>query len=210
MGAGTFSFDKAGTNTQTFTTTTIGGGAFIKNTVATDTLDLGALSLGTRATVAFTTTGAIKNSTYTNSNLVNGILPAWITANGGADWAVADANGNITAYTGYTSITNAQAPVSTQNRQANNGASAVNASGTINSLSVQQDFTVNTGVALTIGSGGLILGGTERWLKAGSTTTSTIQSGLAIGELYVHANTRAIATVSRSNQSSWTGQSPPP
>lgn len=64
MGGGTFSYDAAGTNTQSFATTNIASGLnYIKNTVSTDTLALGAISRTAGASVFLTKTGAITTST---------------------------------------------------------------------------------------------------------------------------------------------------
>lgn len=181
--------------TETFSAgISIGAGfsAGIRNT-GSGTLSLGAVTqvAAPGGTVDFSNTGG--GALTTSSANVNGILGGWATTGNEANWAANDGSGNVVTYSGYTSITAATAPSATQNWQANNAASAINASGTINSLNVQQDFTVNAGVTMTLGSGGLILGGTERWLKAGNTTTSIINSGLGTGELYIHANATSYA-----------------
>jgi len=96
MGGATFSYDKTGTNTQSFTSTAITGGvSYIKNTVSTDTLALGALSQSNGATVFFTKTGNISTSTTDGGNLLGG-------------WAVID-NGNNTydwAHSGSSGVNN--------------------------------------------------------------------------------------------------------
>ncbi|HZI30911.1 MAG TPA: autotransporter-associated beta strand repeat-containing protein, partial [Candidatus Binatia bacterium] len=56
----------------------------------------------------------------------------------------------------------------------------------LHSLVQQGDMTVNSGVTLTLDSGGLILRGPSRWLKAGSSTTSFLTSGSGTGEFFVH------------------------
>lgn len=148
----------------------------------------GAVTRNTGATVDFSATG------ITSSSLGNtyDILGAWaitgtaVSSNSTGDWVAKDDSGNIIPYAGYTNITAATAPVSTQNWKATNAASAISAAGTINSLVVTEDFTVNAGVTMTLGSGGLILRGPSKWLKAGNATTSFITSGLSTGELFVY------------------------
>jgi len=199
MGGGTLSYDKSGTNSQGFTTTTLTGGySSIKNTVATDTLNLGALSqtAGSGGSVNFTPIGTI-NTTTTNTN---GILGGWATvgnagtAGASGDWAAVDGSGNIITYADYTNITAATngAGATTQNWKVTNAAAALTASATVNSLVLTTDFSISSGATMTLGSGGLILSGPSRWLKnnnAGSTAgTGQLTSGLGSGELFIDSS----------------------
>lgn len=159
----------------------------------------GAITRSPGAAVDFPASG----STSTSLANVNGILGAWATVGvigGGTagDWAANDGSGNIITYTGYTAVsstassTQTGAGASTQNwvsgdpTGANNYITTLSASANINSLVMQGDFTVNSGVTLTLNSGGLILRGVSRWMLASSSTTSFLTSGSSTGELFVH------------------------
>ena len=148
----------------------------------------GTLSRAAGVSMSFPTAGVTSTLLPTS----NGIIGGWATVTGTGDWAATNASGNVITYAGYTSVSGTTATSATQNWK-NTAAATVSATGTINSLNQQFDFTVAAATTLTLGSGGLILGGTERWLIAGSTTTSIIKSGLASGELFIHANTATFA-----------------
>ena len=159
----------------------------IKNT-GSGTLALGALSENSGGTVDFLINGPI---TTTTAN-VNGILGGWATTNNSVSsatvggWAANDGSGNIISYAGYT----AGVPSGVNNTGNYRGGNAnVAANATVNSFVFDGsgDVTINNGVTLTLSSGGLFIGGTQRWLKAGN-STSTIKSGLATGEIYLHCN----------------------
>ena len=104
-GGGTFAYTRTGTNTQAFTTTNLTAGASaITTSLATQTVNLGALNRSVGATVDFTTTGTITSSSGITSNPSgNSILGGWATV-GGTTWAVANGAGN--AITGLGSFTN--------------------------------------------------------------------------------------------------------
>ena len=109
-GNSTFSYDKAGTNSQSFTATNINlGNSSIKDTVSTDTLNLGTLSRSVGGTVNFTNTGAIT----TNTTNTNGIIGGYATV-GGTTWALNStnaANGPIAGLASYTaSVAGTTAP----------------------------------------------------------------------------------------------------
>jgi len=148
----------------------------------------GVITRGVGAAVDFSATG-ITSSTLAND--AGGILGGWATVGGangtGGDWAANDGSGNIITYTGYTLVTGSNdiTGALTQNWKTTANTVLTN-SATINSLSQLNDFTVNSGVTLTLGSGGLILGNISRWMTAGSTTTSFLTSGFSTGELFVH------------------------
>jgi autotransporter-associated beta strand protein len=148
----------------------------------------GAVSRNAGATVDFSVAG-VTSSTLANGN---GILGGWATvgaANGaGGDWAANDGSGNIVAYSAYTAVTGSQtgAGAAAQNWKNAGGTATLTASATINSLNQLNDFAVNSGQTLTLGSGGLILGNVSRWLTAGSATTSFIKSATASGEFFLH------------------------
>ena len=159
----------------------------------------GAVSRLPGAAVDFAAAGVTSSSL----NNVNGILGGWATVGGlngtTGDWAANDGSGNIVAYSGYTvvsstnSSTQTGAGASTQNWNcgdssgANNWATTLSASATLNSLVQQGDFTVNSGVTLTLGSGGLLFRGPSRWMLGASATTSFLTSGASTGELFVHS-----------------------
>ena len=151
----------------------------------------GAISRATGATVDFTP-GAGISSSSTLAN-VNGIVGGWATYGGanstGGDWAANNGTGNIITYTGYTDVssqTTNGAGASAQNWENASGTTTLSASATVNSLNQLNDFTVNAGCTLTLGSGGLIMGGVSRWMIAGSSSTSFLKTGTSSGELFVH------------------------
>ncbi len=156
-----------------------GVGAAIKN-LGSGTLALGAVSHGSGGAVDFTLTGPITTTTANN----NGILGGWATTGNTADWAANNGGGNIITYTGYTGVTgNLNGSGAAALNWKTTGNVTLTATATINSLNQQHDFTVNSGVTMTLGSGGLILGSTERWLLG----SGVIKSGTS--ELFIHANT---------------------
>lgn len=149
----------------------------------------GAITRSSGATVDFTASG----TTSTTLANANGILGGWATVGGanstGGDWAANDGSGNIITYTNYTDVsgqTTNGAGASAQNWENATATTTLSASATINSLNQLNDFTVNAGCTLTLGSGGLIMGSVSRWMIAGSSSTSFLESGTASGELFVH------------------------
>ena len=142
----------------------------------------GTVSRTTGTSVNFSTTG-----TFNGAGLLSAIGTTgagWATI-GGTDFAVS--NGTQIVAATYTSVTGSQtgAGASAQNWKTTAN-TTLTSSATINSLNQQNDFTLNSGVTLTLASGGLILGSTERWFIGSG---GTIKSGLGTGELYIHANT---------------------
>jgi fibronectin-binding autotransporter adhesin len=158
----------------------------------------GAVNRATGAAVDFSASG-ITSTTLANAN---GILGGWATVGGAnsaaGDWAANDGSGNIITYAGYTvvsstgSSTQTGAGASTQNwisgdpSGVNNYITTLSANAALNSLVMEGDFNVNSGVTLTLNSGGLILRGVSRWMLGGSPTTSFLTSGSSTGELFVH------------------------
>ena len=167
---------------------------------------------GGGASANFTNTGTL---TTTTAN-TNGILGDWATyrqqrklhrhCNLGRTTAMALGLGNVVAYTGYTALsaaastgyTNAQLSSTANYLTGNptiNGANFVSTTTgtgtvTINSLTMQGDFSINSGLTLVIGSGGLVMNGSARWItnnNVGSTagTGKLTGQGLASGELFV-------------------------
>ena len=61
---------------------------------------------------------------------------------------------------------------------------------TINSLTMQGDFSINSGLTLILGSGGLVMDGTARYLTNNNAPTTAgtgnLTTGLASGELFVN------------------------
>jgi len=170
-----------------------GGGTLVVN---------GAITRATGATVDFP--GSLVQ--IPGQANVNGILGGWATvgaANGiGGDWAANDGTGNIITYSGYTDVsglTTTGAGAASQNWENASGATTLSASATVNSLNQLNDFTVNSGCTLTLGSGGLIMGNISRWLIAGSSSTSLLTSGNPTGELFVH-----VPNPNNSTANNWT------
>lgn len=104
LGGGTLSYTRTGSTTQSFTTTNIQPGATTASAVAGNTLDLGDLARVAGGTLNFGNTGSI-NTSETNDS--TGILGAWATFNGGADWAINNGSGVAAAYTGYNTLAGA-------------------------------------------------------------------------------------------------------
>ncbi|OYV06756.1 MAG: hypothetical protein CFE26_04605, partial [Verrucomicrobiales bacterium VVV1] len=135
-------------------------------------------------------------------------LGGWATINNtgvgnlNGDWVSNDGSGNIVTYTGYTNVTGAATtgvgPAALNWRTTNNTSIAANT--TINSLNMQNDFSVASGATLTINSGGLMLRGVQRWMLNNGTGsvagTGRVTSGLSTGELFVH--------VPKSDATNWT------
>jgi fibronectin-binding autotransporter adhesin len=194
LGGGTVSYTRTGGNAQNFNGVTLtGGSSVIKNTVSTTghTMALGAISrTDTAATVDLAATGII-NTTTAN---VNGILGGWATVGNNTSsgtvggWSAVDGSGNIISYNSYTSAN--PSGVNNANNYKWSGNGSLSANTTVNSLvmdGASGDYTINSGVTLTLTSGGLFIGGSQRWLYAGA-ASSIIKSGLASGELYLHCN----------------------
>jgi autotransporter-associated beta strand protein len=196
-GGSTLKYTVTGGGTQTFNGTAITGGANAINTVAGNTLALGTLTqtAGSNGTVVFGNTGTISTTTADT----NGILGGWAVVQTGATtygWAHSGSAGtnNITAATLSTLGTSVSSGTTSAgvNWSNTDGVATVTANTTVNSLSQWQDVTINSGVTLTIASGGIILGDNgSKWTKTGS-GTATVTSGLASGELFFHTpNTSA-------------------
>ena len=193
-GSGTLTLGAGGINASTLTsgTTTISNAVSLLGAQSW-TLGSGAtLSVGgtvthnVGSTINFST-----NGTFNGSGLLSAVgtqVAGWATI-GGTDFAVS--NGTKVAATSYTSVSgnNSLSGASAQNWK-NTATVTLTASGTINSANVVGgDLNVGSNT-LTLASGGLILGTTERWVIG---TGGTLKSGLSTGELYIHANTAAFA-----------------
>jgi autotransporter-associated beta strand protein len=161
----------------------------------------GALSRSLGAAVDFTVPG-ITTTSLSLTNDATGVIGGWATVNNEvgptANWAANDGSGNIIAYAGYTAISATAASSQTgiggasQNwltgdpADANNYVTTLTTSAKVNSLALQSDVTVNGGVTLTVGNGGLLFSGVSRWLLDGNATTSFLTSGSSTGEMWVH------------------------
>ena len=201
LSGGTLSYTRSGSTTQTFASTAINAGTSAISAVIGDTLALGAITQTTGGTVDFGTTGTLTTST-TN---VSGILGGWATINNtgvgnlGGDWVANNGSGIIIPYTAYTLLGGTQTGAGAASQNWKNTAAGTSitltASATINSLMMQGDVILNSGVTMTIGSGGLMMHGIARWLIDVNTGTGTgsiagnavVKSGLSTGELYLHA-----------------------
>jgi autotransporter-associated beta strand protein len=155
----------------------------------------GTLAINGVVTRSAGTTVDFSSAGITCTNLTNdasGILGGWATvgaASGtGGDWAANDGSGNIITYAGYTAVsgTVGTGGGATLNWNNTGGTVTLTANTVINSLVQANDVTVNSGVTLTLNSGGLLLRGISRWMLGGSTTTSFLTSGSSTGELFVH------------------------
>ena len=145
----------------------------------------GTVSRAAGATMSFPTTG-VTSTTLANDS--TGILGGWATVTGTGDWAANNGSGSMITYASYTSVGANFAPSATANYK-NTATAGPSASGTINSFNAQFDFPCST-FTITNASGGIILGSTERWVTG---TGATLKSGLASGELFIHANTATFA-----------------
>ncbi|HSI09890.1 MAG: autotransporter-associated beta strand repeat-containing protein [Rariglobus sp.] len=100
------------TSSQTFASTAINAGASSVianvNSGTSTTINLGAITRNAGGTVDFrASTGTFGTTAVVNSTAANdasGILGAWATVNGGADFAANNGSNKIIAYTGYTDI----------------------------------------------------------------------------------------------------------
>ncbi len=190
VGGGTFSYGKTGTNTQGFTATNINlGNSSIKNTVSTDTLNLGALSRSVGGTVDFTNTGTV---TTTTANTATSILGGWATV-GGNTWAVSAGNGvTAGAITGLASYTASFASTTAPGTTANvdfvlSNTNAWNTQ-TINSLRFNNGsptLTIAPGQALTDSSGGILVSGISSTTNIGTSGSTGILEGAAGKDLVV-------------------------
>jgi autotransporter-associated beta strand protein len=184
-GGGTFSYDDpAATSTQAFTTTGIArGGSSIRNTVAGNTLSLGALSqtAGTGATVNLTNTGAITTSTADT----NGMIGGWaVVSTGGTTlgWAHNDGSAISAATTAVlgTSFSGNQSATNWTNTDGN---TTLTGATQVNSFISASDVAISG--LLTINSGGMVLGSNaSKWIQNGA--AGQITTGLASGELFVY------------------------
>ncbi len=145
----------------------------------------GTLSRAAGASMSFPTAG-VTSTTLANDS--TGILGGWATVTGTGDWAANNGSGSMITYASYTSVGANFAPSATANYK-NTATAGPSASGTVNSFNAQFDFPCST-FTITNASGGIILGSTERWVSG---TGATIKSGLASGELFIHANTANFA-----------------
>ncbi len=183
---------------------TLGAGNQVWNVVSgkTLTLNTGTFTRDPGATLNIPGAGTITANMTGLANDSTGILGGWATfgnSGGVADWAALN-SGNVAAYSTYASITAATAANASQNWQSTSGTAGISATGTINSLKMTADFNIPNSVTLTVGSGGILMSGVQRWLLnngAGSTGgTGKLTSGMASGELFVH--------VANSTATNWT------
>lgn len=199
LGGGTFSYDKTGTNTQGVTGLTVNrGGSTVNNTVAGNTLNLGAIARNPGGAVNFgTTTGAI---TTTTGN-TNGIIGPWATIGTGTGtrYAVGSADGTtsttITGLTGTTATTGTLANLtSTGNFDYSSGATTT-ASLSANTLRYTGGVnTTSIGTGFTLTTGGLLNAGTGTLTVAPANPTSSILTTPTGGMMVVNTpdSTRSI------------------
>ena len=180
MGGGKFTYSTAGTNTQSFAaggTSLSAGVNAINNTVATDTLNLGALTRTTGATLDFTTaTGAIATSTGNSS----GALLGGYATFGGSTWAT----NNGTKIVGLASYTTTTTAGTTAANYAAADIDVTNSAGTLGGAITPNSLRFNTAAAETvtlaastvnaIGSGGILV---TSAVGAASANNSTITGG---------------------------------
>ncbi len=73
LGGGTLSYTRSGTNTQTFSGTTVNSGySLVGTTVGTDTIALGAITRTAGGAVNFANTGTVTTTTANNSGILGG------------------------------------------------------------------------------------------------------------------------------------------
>ena len=164
----------------------------------------GNISRNAGASVDFSATGV----TTTSASLTNdaaGIVDGWATSGdflGSTTTGdfISISNSSVVICTNYLAVSSASstspnlATITNQNLVSGilNGANEITTitnSVTINSLVQQGDFSVNNGVTLTLGSGGIIMRGESRWLLdngGGNYGSAVLTSGLSTGELFIH------------------------
>ncbi|MEI7563970.1 MAG: autotransporter-associated beta strand repeat-containing protein, partial [bacterium] len=149
LGGGTLAYTRTGSQTQTFTGTTINPGASAVTAVAGDILDLGAINRNVGGIVDVNTTGTIITSTANS----NGILGGWATF-GGNTWAVSAGSSAITGLASYTNDTWAAA-----NNTTVTGSSSPGLGSTTNSLRFDAPgaYTLTLSGTNTITSGGILV-----------------------------------------------------
>jgi autotransporter-associated beta strand protein len=136
--------------------------------------------------------GRVKFGTLNGGAVANdagGLLGGWAIAYNSSAiwdsfWATYDATTGAKPWAG-TYVTGIVASVSSSDNVKHNGlAETITANTTINSLiSLNADQIINSGVTVTINSGGLIIGYGNHWIKGGGKLTS----GLASGELFIYS-----------------------
>ncbi len=168
LGGGTMAYTRTGTNTQSFTGTTINSGASnITNSVSTDTLALGAITRNVGGTVNFTGPGTITTTTANTNSIIGGYATYGLN-----DWAASagtgTAAGAITALNTYfvsddvANLANNTAN-GTSNVTDSNGFNATYTNSlTINSLrfnasNSDSNFGIVSGNNLTLNSGGILV-----------------------------------------------------
>ena len=203
LGGGTFSYDKTGTNTQGVTGLTVNrGGSTVSNTVAGNTLNLGAITRNPGGTVNFaTTTGAI-NTTTGNTN---SIIGPWATIGTGTStrYAVGSADGTtsttITGLTGTTATAGTLGNLTSTGNFDYSAAATTTASLSANTLRYTGAATTTTiGTGFTLTTGGLLNAGTGLLTVAGTNTTSSILTTPTGGAMVVNTpdSTRSITVSS--------------
>jgi len=201
MGGGTFSYSKAGTNTQTINGLTVNpGGSVVSNTVATDTLNLGGISRAAgNGTVSFaTTTGAIT----TSASNVNNIIGPWATIGSGTSLKYAVSNGGSSSITGLTGSAAGTNLVNVTDNTANydytgavttavnltgntlrfSGAAAATTIGATNTLTLNGLLNAGSGDLTISGgpsTGGIIIGATQELVITGNNKNTIINTKIA-------------------------------
>ncbi len=199
LGGGTFSYDKTGTNTQGVTGLTVNrGGSTVSNTVAGNTLNLGAITRNTGGTVNFgTTTGAI-NTTTGNTN---SIIGPWATIGTGTStrYAVGSADGTtsttITGLTGTTATAGTLGNLTSTGNFDYSAAATTALSLSANTLRYTGAATTTTiGTGFTLTTGGLLNAGTGLLTVAGTNATNSILTTPTGGVMVVNTpdSTRSI------------------
>ena len=235
LGGGTFQLKGASgaARSQTFGGLTVSGGANVvdANNVAggtSTTITLGNIARSAGGTVDFKASVGTFGSTAivgtTKANDASGILGAWATVNGGADFAANNGSNAIVAYTGYTDIAaigSTIADATTANERLNSAGSGGNVAlgaATTNINTLMQ----NTATAATIDTaaktlrvgilGGIVITPTGQALTIGTAANSgTLTAGgnatNVAGELILtnnSANTLTINSVVANNGASGT------
>jgi autotransporter-associated beta strand protein len=184
LGGGTLNYTKAGTNTQTFASTTVNSGfSTVTNATATNTVALGTI---TRNSGGMLNVSSLTGSTTTSSAVDStGILGTWATTGNGTSlsYAAGGSGSAITAYSAGTSVADATGVTDTTGA-VNYNVAAVGALGTGASFNTLR----YTGVAGTI-TGNFTANGL---MNAGSTGPLVYSGNVTIGankELVITGNT---------------------
>ena len=182
LNGATFNFSRTGTNTQSFTSTTIGQGASTFTAVSTNTIQLGTLSNSNGGTMNLPSGAGTYQTTTANTN---GMIAGWLTFNN-QNFAFNNA-GTITGGATYTATTAGMTAAAALDKNLDVAGShtmgaAINAN-SVRFAGVAARTLTLTGVN-TLQSGGVLV--SSAVANNLSTITGGSIRGSASGALYVH------------------------